>query len=102
MTRERTRHELRCFCSRGPLLAMYGLDHDGNLYVHVRIYKQNRVFGDILYIGGTVKIMCRECLRWHKVKIVQPNVAKLEETPVPVEVPPPPMFRPRPEMVGHK
>lgn len=76
--------ELRCFCSRTPLLATYGVDEKGKLYVHVKVYKQRRIYGEILVSdAATVRILCRDCIRWHTVKIVQPGVAKLEETEFP-------------------
>jgi len=78
--------ELRCFCSRHPLLATYGVDRKGQLYVHVRVYKQRRIYGEVLVTGGTVKLMCRECLRWHTVVIRQPGRAELQEQTVPIEV----------------
>lgn len=77
--RERTKNELRCFCSRKPLLATFGVDEQGQLYVHVKIFKQSRIFGEVLITEGRVKLHCRECLRWHTVKIRQPGRAVLEE-----------------------
>ena len=82
---QRSHHELRCFCSREPLLATYGLDAKGKLYVHVRVYKQRRVFGEVLVTDGRVQLHCRECLRWHTVVIRQPDRAALvEDTEPPV------------------
>lgn len=81
--RERSKHELRCFCRGEPLLAMYGIDTDGGLYVHVKIYKQGRVYGEIIYKGGIANIRCRNCLRWNRVVFVA-NSAKLEVTDPPV------------------
>lgn len=75
----KTANDLRCFCARAPLLAVYGIDKDGKLYVHVRVYKQNRIYGEVLVTGGTVKLHCRECLRWHRVVIRQRNKAELKE-----------------------
>lgn len=84
---EKRRHELRCFCSRRPLLAIYGVDDTGQTYVHVRIYKQQRIFGDVICYGGKVKICCRECVRWHIITFVGPKQnAVLRETTVPPEV----------------
>lgn len=80
---DRTQHKLCCFCARKPLLAMYGVDEKGKLYVHVRIFKQRRIYGEVLVTEGTVKIHCRECLRWHTVIIIQPGQAQLEETAEP-------------------
>ena len=81
-----TQFDLRCFCSRKPKLAKYGLDAHNRLYVHVKIYKQRQVYGEILAQEGVVKILCRECLRWHRIKLVTPARAELEEIPEPVEV----------------
>lgn len=77
--RRRSAHELRCHCSREPLLAVYGIDGKGQLYVHMRVYKQNRVFGEMIATGGEVKLHCRECLRWHKVVIREPSRLELTE-----------------------
>ncbi len=92
----RTQHELRCFCSRRPKLAMYGVDNDGNLYVHIKIYKQQLVCGEIL-ARAEVEINCRECLRWHRVKFVRPAVAELQEVPTPELVLSHPLFTQRGE-----
>lgn len=70
--------ELRCFCRHTPLLATYGIK-SGVLFVHVKVYKQNRIYGELLIQGGIVRIRCRECLRWHTVRINQ-RLATLEET----------------------
>lgn len=78
----KTIHELRCFCARHPLLAMYGIEN-GKLYIHLRIFKQKRIYGEMLVQGGLVRIKCRECFRWNTVKIVQPNQVKLEESTTP-------------------
>lgn len=75
----RSKKELRCFCSRQPLLATYGIDAFGKLYVHVKIFKQRRIFGEVIVTEGTVRIHCRECLRWHRVMIRKPGQAALEE-----------------------
>lgn len=83
---QRSSHELRCFCSRKPLLATYGLDSDSKLYVHVRVFKQHRIYGEVIIKGGEVKIHCRECLRWHRVIIKQPNQVSLSEDSIPMEI----------------
>lgn len=67
----RTKHFLRCFCSRQPLLATYGLDSQRKVYVHVKVYKQKRIYGNILILSGIAAFQCRECLRWHRVHIVE-------------------------------
>lgn len=83
---QRTKHELRCCCSREPLLALYGVTEGGLPYVHIKIYKQRRVYGEVLITEGNVKLLCRECLRWYTVRIVTPTSAKLDETEVPPQV----------------
>lgn len=77
--RKRTANELRCFCSRSPLLAVYGLDERRKLYLHVKIYKQSRIYGEVVVTGGTVRIHCRECLRWHRVVLRTPVTPALQE-----------------------
>lgn len=75
----RREKELRCFCRNEPLLATYGLDSRGELFVHVKIYKQNRIYGELVFEGGgSVRIRCRNCLRWHRV-IFRKNEAALSE-----------------------
>lgn len=75
----RREKELRCFCRAEPLLATYGVDGKGKLFVHVKIWKARRIFGELVIEGGLVKIRCRDCLRWHKIRVYQ-NQAALEET----------------------
>lgn len=75
----RREHELRCFCAREPLLATYGVDKRRKLYIHVKIWKARRIFGELVIEGGLVKIRCRNCLRWHVVRIHQQR-ATLQET----------------------
>ncbi len=72
-------HELRCFCSREPLLALYGVGSDGLPYIHIKVYKQTRIYGEAIIKGGEVKLHCRECLRWHRVVIRAPRRLELEE-----------------------
>lgn len=81
-----TKSRLNCFCARRPLLAVYGVDERGRVYVHVKVYKQRRVFAEMLVLGGTVLMSCRECLRWHKVIFRTDNKAELHETQAPREI----------------
>jgi hypothetical protein len=76
---QRREKELRCFCGREPLLATYGLDSRGKLFVHVKIWKARRIFGELVIEGGIVKLRCRDCLRWHVIRIYQ-DQAILQET----------------------
>lgn len=70
----RTKHELRCFCSRTPKLAEWGVTEDGEAYLHVRIFKQGRVFGEIVVTQGVMDLCCRECLRWTNVTVGRASV----------------------------
>lgn len=65
--------ELRCFCTRRPLLGVIGQDAVGT-YLHIKVYKQGRIYGEVVAYAGPVKILCRECLRWHVVKIEKMRV----------------------------
>lgn len=80
------RYELRCFCVREPLLAVYGVDEKGKLFVHVKVFKQRRVFAETVTYGGEIMLRCRECLRWQKVVIHQPGKASLKEDFVSVDL----------------
>lgn len=77
--------ELRCFCSRSPMLAKYGRN-SGGLFVHVRIHKQSKIYGEFVFTSGTVRIRCRECLRWHKIRISDVPVVKVVEEDLPENV----------------
>jgi hypothetical protein len=83
LDRQKTSNELRCFCSRHPLLATYGLTQQGKVYLHIKVYKQGRIYGEVVVEDGKVSLHCRECLRWHSVKVTQPNRPQLveEESP---------------------
>lgn len=76
--------ELRCFCAHTPLLAVYGVSEQGELYIHVRIWKQNRIYGEIYITGDSkVQLLCRDCYRWHRIKVIQPDRAVLQESTPP-------------------
>ena len=86
--RQPSKNQLRCFCARKPLLCLYGLDENGRAYVHLRVFKQQRIFGDLVAYGGEVKILCRECIRWHRIFFVGESraQAELRETAAPPEI----------------
>lgn len=77
---------LKCFCSRQPILAVYGVDREGHAFVHMKIWKQRRVFGEAIFTGGIVKIFCRECIRWHIINIRSNPAPYGVETQKPVEL----------------
>jgi hypothetical protein len=76
---------IKCFCSRKPLLAMFGVDEDGLLYIHVKWYKGDKIYGEILARGGVVSLKCRDCFRWYKIFINQ-NLPSLVQTEAPQEL----------------
>lgn len=61
--------DLRCFCKANLKLAEYGLDAVGKVFVHIKIYKAGKVFGEVKSTSGDLKIRCRACGRWHIVLI---------------------------------
>lgn len=78
--------DIRCFCSRRPLLAKYGRDSDGLLFVHAKIYKQKRIYGEFVFTEGTVRLRCRECLRWYVLRIRQDKDLRVNQEPLPEPV----------------
>lgn len=73
-------HEIRCICGRKPLLATFGRDAQGKLFIHMKVYKQSRVYGEIFVSADAeVKIRCRECLRLQKIKIISDRPLLQEE-----------------------
>lgn len=75
--------ELRCSCSRRPLLAFCGSDPlTGEPWVHIKVFKGQRIYGEVVCNSGIVKLRCRECGRWQRVKIVR-GAPRLRETTEP-------------------
>lgn len=75
----RSGKELRCNCSRKPLLAVCGRSDDGKGFIHVMTWKGKRLYVNIVVTDGTARIQCRECLRWHRVTIVYETVESTED-----------------------
>lgn len=80
---------------------MYGVDKNHKLYVHVRIYKNSRIYGEMLVTEGTVHLRCRECFRWQRVIIVDQGHARLKPETKPQALhhehqPAPPLHPPDP------
>ncbi len=84
---KKTTHDLRCSCRRHPLLAVYGVDAKGRLYIEVKVYKQRAVYGHIVVTlrDGEVELFCRECHRWYVVMVRPGNVAVLQEVVSPIQ-----------------
>jgi len=64
---------LRCpFCAEHPLLAMCGVDATtGEPWVHIKSWKGARLYVEAVVISGVVKLKCRSCGKWNRVKIVK-------------------------------
>lgn len=78
--------EVRCYCRRSPLLAVCGRDtKTGDLYVHVRSAKKDRLNTEVVITSGTVRVRCRDCLRWHTVRISPTNIDHKPE-PLPATI----------------
>ena len=62
--------EVRCFCSKRTLLAKCGIDtRTRRPFIWQKVYKQGRVFGEMIAYGGRVVLRCRDCGRWTEVHI---------------------------------
>lgn len=78
--------ELRCFCRRKPLLAICGRDkRTGEPYVHIKTWKGQRLYTEVVITAGTARIHCRECLRWHTIRIKIEKVTFVQE-PLPASI----------------
>ena len=73
---------LRCsFCSTSPLLAMFGVDSKtGEPWVHIKSWKGDRLYVEAVIVSGVVRLRCRICSRWNRVKIVR-GAPSLQENP---------------------
>lgn len=77
---------IRCECSARPILAIARLSEDGKWVIHVRAYKQHRIYAEVVIDSGSPRIRCRECLRWHQINIKRARVEAVETSP-PSEIP---------------
>lgn len=82
------RLEVRCFCKREPLLAVCGRDaKSGDLFVHIKSVKNQRISTEVVVTSGVVRVRCKECLRWHKIRILPINIEhKAEELPASLNI----------------
>jgi len=68
--------ELRCFCPNATLLAIIKRDSDGKPLVHIKIYKAKRIYGEIIFVLGEMEVRCRDCWRWHKIRIIKDSAVR--------------------------
>ena len=76
-------NELRCFCSRKPLLAVGGTDAKTHQpFLHIKSMRGEQIKTEVVVTEGVVRIHCTQCFRWHTVKIVKNEVfTRQEELP---------------------
>jgi hypothetical protein len=79
---------IRCTCSARPILAIARATDDGKWFIHVRVFKQRVVYGEMIVDSGSVRIKCRACSRWYKLTIRMSEVRhELENLPKGIEIP---------------
>jgi hypothetical protein len=62
---------------------MYGTDTNGRAYIHVRIYKGHRVYGEV-FTTHPVSILCRMCGLWWNINIINDEITmKKRQAPSP-------------------
>lgn len=78
--------EIRCFCSRSPLLAICAVGRDGRPFIHVKVWKQAKLYAELVVSGNGAEtsIKCRECYRWYRIFITgnAPTISEVTEVEV--------------------
>lgn len=59
-------------------MAFYGIDKNGELYLHTKVFRQSKIYSELMFTGGMVKIRCRKCLRWHTI-VFKDGYAKVDQ-----------------------
>lgn len=81
--------QIRCICTARPILAIARVSSSGTRYVHIRIYKQRKVYGEIVIEEGLVRMKCRSCGHWYSLHVKRDShKAIAEDLPLFVELPP--------------
>lgn len=60
--------EVRCECSRRPLLAKAGIEN-GEPFLWIRHTKSSRPVIDVKVKGGRAEVVCRECRRVWRIRL---------------------------------
>lgn len=69
------RDEVRCFCQHRTLLGKVARDPEtGAPCLHVKMTASGRTAREMVILSGTVKLKCRDCTRWHTVRIRREGV----------------------------
>jgi hypothetical protein len=71
---------IRCFCAQSPLLARWGVDSSGVVFLHIKVYKQKRLYTEVIaHAGASLRVRCRDCFRWTVINVKHtPHVAFAE------------------------
>lgn len=43
----------------------------GRTVVHIKVHKQKQLYAEVVVLSGVVKLRCRECRRWHILKVIR-------------------------------
>lgn len=74
--------DIRCFCSRSPLLAKWGRTSDDRTFVHIKVYKQKRLYAEVVVESGNkIRVRCRNCFRWTTINVKKKPEAEVTELP---------------------
>lgn len=75
-------NNIRCYCSHSPLLAKWGLDSDGVVFLHIKVYKQKKLYTEVIaHAGAALRVRCRECFRWTVINIRREPKAQFADLP---------------------
>lgn len=85
------RREVRCICSRRPLLGVLvdGVDEEVRPYFHIKSYKASRLYTENELFDGELHVRCRDCMRWHMVIMHEGNfkIEQMAELPDMLDAP---------------
>jgi len=71
--------QIRCFCRRTPLLAVYSPVGQG---VEVKQVRSGGMRTRVVVKQGVMYVQCRECLRWTRI-LVRPGNVKQDKASTP-------------------
>jgi hypothetical protein len=87
---EATSFQLKCICPTKRTLARYGIDEKDNLYLHIKVYKQRRVFAQlVINAPAKLRIQCPACGRWHGI-VMRDDRPHMTDSTRPKYIPPDP------------
>lgn len=76
---DKSEREIYCaICENSPILATYGMDEKGRVFVHVKVFKARQIKADLFVRGGEVTLKCVKCLKYNKILIIggKPELTK--------------------------